>query len=221
MAISRMTTRLINGAPLWHNEIGMTTKGYYYDYRTIIEHYAEVFGEKNIIVRLFDRTSLTDGDVRADFEALLGLPREMLGRAPDSNTSFSAPAMAFLAEWNALNPRGKSVASPDPSRERLGLLVTALRENTGPRLRLSPERIEVFLAPYREGNEWVRQRFFPERASLFPEDYKENPVGGFLAWEADRFRRSAARAAAVLYEAFPSEADAPAEEPVATAAANG
>ena len=124
-------------------------------------------------VRLFDRETLVGGSVVDDFVAAWQLgPIEGFAPVADQNESIRPAAQEFL---RAVNP----LLEPIP-----GLPIEEVRGPLAARLALlfpgrgaRPARAEVeaFYGQFRASNERLRQRFFPERARLFDEDFSAYP----------------------------------------------
>ncbi|MCB1501612.1 MAG: hypothetical protein KDK07_17800 [Bauldia sp.] len=214
LAISRLTTLIVNGSTsIPRGILPEVSYSYYFDYKTIIAEYESVFGGSNILVGLYDRCLLKDGDIRSDFEQRARIEPGTLGRAADSNTGLSLEALEFVAEWNRISQEG------DPSetglrRDQLRAWMPLLRAHDGDRPRPRPEDVDHFMAPYSAGNEWVRQRYFPERKTLFPIRDEGHAVCTTPRDES-RAGRSAARAAATLFGSVPAESDGAAANLVA------
>ncbi len=199
MAVSDLSTRVIDGVPIPRTLIVPSAEpARFFDYGAMVEEYAEVFGAANIIVRLYERDALVDGNVVADFERLAGMPANALDRIPGRNVSFSIPALEFLDEYNALHPKVRD-GKVDPARAgRLAQLVPLLRRLPGPRPVPRPLDVAAFLAPYEAGNRRILREFFPGRPALFSDDYRLYPKDGILLPDEETAGRRAGRAAAAL-----------------------
>ena len=122
-----------------------------------------VLRPRDVQVRLFDRKDLGWRHVVDDFLATWKLgPPECFAQVADQNRSIEPVAQEFLRQVNPdLEPIG-------------GLPIEEVRGPLGARLALlfpgrgaRPARAEVeaFYGQYRESNERVRQRYFPDRAT--------------------------------------------------------
>lgn len=144
------------------------------DYARILEEWGAEFGRDSLRPRLFDRAELIDGDVVADFQAVAGLPTLPEEKRPDErNPSLNPKAQAFLEDLaKSAGRRGpKFLALPGHSR-----IVGILNQGHAGSGRM-PSRAEVaaFMDQARDSNEVVRAAWFPERTTLFSEDYSKFP----------------------------------------------
>jgi len=159
----------------------------HYDYAGLLRRWAEVFGEDAVLPRLFERELLVNGDAIDDFLALCGAEGAVPAADPNrsSNPSADGRGQALMvavgvAMGNALPGHGPALS--DPVWRHFTELVTEAMPGRGWR----PARAEAreFLDRFRDGNEWIRQRWFPERDSLFTDDLDRLPeVATFPAGE--------------------------------------
>ena len=124
-------------------------------------------------VRLFDRQTLTGGSVVDDFVATWNLgPLDGLTPVADQNESIRPAAQEFLRRLNpSLDPLPNLPI--DEVRGPLAARLASLFPGRGAR----PARAEVeaFYAKFRPSNERLRQRYFPDRPTLFDEDFSAYP----------------------------------------------
>lgn len=137
----------------------------YLDYDHRISMWEKAFGQDNLMVRLFDRGLLKDGDIVPDILALMGYDEHGLVRMPDSNVS--------LGRLRAkIGHIANEVIGDDAVTEKL--LQALPHQDT--RMIPSAADAERFLAPYREGNRRLNQRLeittYPD---LFPDDFSDYP----------------------------------------------
>lgn len=142
----------------------------YYNYDRLLDRWATVFGEADVVPRIFCRKELSQGDICADFLELCGLDGRSLVHAPDTNRALSGEAQAFLERMNALLP----------AAQRSTLL--RMLETTGTAPGATPSRAEAeqFMAIFAESNEAVRKRWFPDRDRLFNVDFSTYPEQPFI-----------------------------------------
>jgi hypothetical protein len=146
---------------------------YYYDYRALLEGYARVFGKETLRVRLFEEPELLGGDAVRDFMAQIGMP-EFAEYVPivRRNESLTPVALRFLSVFNRRVPLFVNQA-PNPL---WGNLVAVLEEHYSGAGYTPPRRVaEAFYRAFEDSNRWVRQEFFPHRATLFSEDFSSCP----------------------------------------------
>ncbi len=139
------------------------------DYRRIFEDWAAAFGEENIRFRLFDRQAFVGGELIRDFTTAAGLPPELPYVLPrPANRTLSAAGMEIAARFNRRIP---VFADGRPNPIRMGGHFMRLLEpwlTQGPKPILKEADRQAVQQRFRESNEFIRRRFFPERATLFP-----------------------------------------------------
>ena len=139
------------------------------DSRALLQRWGGVFGREALAVRLFEPECFVRGDLLCDAVEALGLEwDERFARPPRANESLNLLEMELLRVVNHLQG-GCPVFAGTPKallyevmHRHLGLLDT-------PALRFAPppQVTAAWRAWAAAGNEWVRQEFFPRRASLF------------------------------------------------------
>jgi tetratricopeptide (TPR) repeat protein len=138
-----------------------------YDYAALLDDWAAVFGEAAVQPRIFEPSSLAQGDVVDDFIAAAGLPltvpaEEALRR---SNLSLTPGALDLLRAV-AGQLRREGGFSPEAVAWRR-LVATVNDALPGRGWRADPAQAARFLARFEAVNEAVRRRWFPDRPSLF------------------------------------------------------
>lgn len=177
LAVSRFSTRLKAGnaadAPIFPNPRGRLPVNY--DYAALLDRIAEVFGEDNMIVRLYDRSQFVGGDLLSDFRAATGIDQALeLDRPERRNLSLSAVGLRFLEVFNRHVPdRIDGRMNPD----RQGLVPIMEAHYAGRSSLVARADAEAFYDRFREGNAAVKARFFPDlqRDTLFDEDFSAYP----------------------------------------------
>lgn len=142
----------------------------YLDYNSRIGHWADAFGDDNVIVRVYDRSLLKDGDSVSDFLELVGLGDMKLDQPVERNVS-----MGFVRTkiGHILND-----VLPD---QALRSAVLGRLPETGGKLLPSRAEAQAFLEPYLEGNLQLNKRLkispvagiFSEDFSMFPEEPRD------------------------------------------------
>ncbi len=137
----------------------------YFEYGRALERWVEVFGQDRVEVRLFDRGTLRSGDVVRDFLGLIDVDPSRFAEPPRINERLDGRAQAFLLQVNrALRPLPPEEATR--IRDVVVDVLAALPRGSG--LQLSEPEARDFMALFEEQNEWVRARWFPSSATLFP-----------------------------------------------------
>jgi hypothetical protein len=167
------------------------------DYAEILDDWAGVFGKDAIVPRIFARDALLDGDVVADFVQVAGIgPFVPLKDGVERNASLR-PHAQLLLRMVAAEAMAQGISSDDyfalPGRGHLLRVLEERFSGTG----LLPSRAEAttYLEQCRASNERVRAAWFPERTTLFPEDFSRYPEASVLPTDAEML--SAAVAAVV------------------------
>lgn len=128
------------------------------DYVAVLAPWERVFGRENVVVRVYDRARLVDGDVVADFLSVIGVgPGEVPTLEGDANPSIGGPLLEAKRRLNGLGL--------DEERLRLATLVPLRRlAEAEPALRAKPTApaafVEAFRARYVESNAAVAARYF-------------------------------------------------------------
>jgi hypothetical protein len=173
VALSLYSTRLKSGAVDRTILPRTNAEDPYFNYDRSLALWENGFGRANVHVRLFDRQALVGGSVVGDFLAAwrLGAP-EAYTPVPDQNESIRPAAQEFLRLVNAhLEP-----IAGLPIEEVRGPLAARLAKLLpGRGARPGRAEAEAFYALFRSSNEAVRARYFPERESLFDEDFTAYP----------------------------------------------
>lgn len=147
-----------------------------YDYAALLGNWSGVFGEAAVVPRIFERTSMRDGDVLADFLEVCGLSDAPLPkpRAPVRNQSMDLQGQTLLLAIGRLlqEQNGTEKVGGKMWDELTGVVSHCC---PGQGWRPSQAEAKAFMEQYEASNESVRQRWFPERATLFDPDYSKLP----------------------------------------------
>lgn len=173
VAVSLYSTRLKSGAldrailPQTHADSP------YFNYHRFLSRWERAFGRANVHVRIFDRRNLVGGSIVDDFVAAWDLGAlQDFDAVPDKNESIRPAAQEFLRLVNAhLSP-----VAGLPIDEVRGPLVARLATLLpGRGARPCRAEVEAFYAKYRPSNDVVRALHFPDRETLFDEDFSSYP----------------------------------------------
>jgi len=158
------TNRAVIGKPDANNP--------YYNYETLLDRWADVFGDQHIIPRILEPSRLHNGTLIADFCHVTGLPDpcDLLAVA-DRNVSLTATAQEFLRLFNQFVP-GHACGQPHPLR---GPIADYLEQGFSGRPRMPARQDAIqFYAAYRPSNDRVANRWFGFE-HLFEEDFSSYP----------------------------------------------
>jgi hypothetical protein len=142
--------------------------GVLHHYDELLARWGAVFGQANVLPMIFEPATLHDGDAVTDFflrsglESALPPRRARMNANPSMNSEGQALLRGIGGRLQAKNP-GKNIN--DALWHRLHTLVT----ETCPGRGWQPQaaEAEAFMARFADGNEKVRARYFPSRATLF------------------------------------------------------
>ena len=133
----------------------------YYD--ELVKTWDAAFPNGEIVPRRFGRTYLRDGDVVADFFGLMGLEEIPEDRAlpAENNPSPCRDALELLTLLNASGGAFNMRAV-----QRRFIRLQPPRTGDGVRF-VSKQAAREMMDHYAEGNEWLRQTYFPDEKQLF------------------------------------------------------
>jgi hypothetical protein len=152
-----------------------------YDYWNILQKWESVFGKENIIVRLFEREQLFEGDLLSDFTKTLKIELKKYKKVKNLNESLDADSLDFLRLINHFVPR---FINNDINQNRINI-ISSLRiysKYYGDKKSLSmpKEMLESFMLNFEESNEQVANYFLNRsNGKLFINDF-QNEGGSFV-----------------------------------------
>ena len=131
-------------------------------YSFVLPRFDRVFGAEQVQVWKFDPARFPDGDVVKDFCGRLGIDVPP-GQAIRKNESLSRDAVSLLYHY-----RTASLCADNDSQARRAdqLLITALSDLKGPKLRLGRRILEDLFARNRHHLDWIEARVGEEMTAL-------------------------------------------------------
>lgn len=170
--ISSYSQRIKNGSVLHWSDMAEAHDPGVWDYASLLDVWRSI--HENIIVRVFERGQLVDGDAVRDFVSIIGCADFPVADVPRTNESLDARSMEFLRRLNTYFPRfieGKI------NKERSALVAALEQISDGRPLRMGREAANRFLTRYEECNarvarEYLRRadgRLFLDKVSDEPE----------------------------------------------------
>lgn len=148
------------------------------DYAAMLDAWSGVFGADAVRPRVFERQSLVAGDAVADFAEVTGLGPmgEPLIQGNVNPSNRPAAQMLLQALFKAATHDGGLTSSQFVSSDGFRAFMRELDANYAGTGAL-PTRGEAraFYESCRDANERVRRSWFPERRSLFDEDFGRYP----------------------------------------------
>jgi len=168
----------------------------YFDYRRLIERFLPHLPVEKIKVVLYPEEE-GGGDSVTEFARLAGLDPALAGGASQRiNLPMPVEAQYVMSEVNKLLPMSFPSGRRNRHLKKLHAEIEASVRGTRRQARRADA--QTFAARYEASNAWVRETFFPQRASLFSERFGQYPnevdYGRLrieLADEVRRFRQMA------------------------------
>ena len=141
------------------------------NFKSKLDRFSEVFGDKNIVVRPFERAHFPDADVLKDFAALCGIPAEIVAKQnnPASNATLSKEVTEALGQ---LKRTGTDINTREVIRT-LGRIRPEGAIRSGDCYTLDERR--ALLTRFAESNEAIKARYCPHLPQLFDTADLENP----------------------------------------------
>ena len=178
MAISRMSEMAKAALPLQLMP-AEPSKGFdIFDHRGTTKFWDGALGPGKFHPRLFEQSSLVQGNVVCDLCSIIGIDQKGLELPERKNVSIPFYAVRLLDQLNRYVPRHWTDGTSIPSRWQLvSLVMEALK--TGDPIKPTENEIEYYRKTYMVSNEWVRKKYFPDRKKLFAglEGTAKNEVG--------------------------------------------
>jgi len=147
------------------------------DYFAKCERWASVFGEAAVFPRIFPDSALASYDLIDDFAQLSGIAdtpvHAQLLRPGRRNQAWDWRAVEFIRLINDHLPALED-GKVSPARTRLERILKNRFPECEQRLPARADAIS-FYDTYRESNECLRAKWFPQQASLFNEDFSKYP----------------------------------------------
>jgi len=159
------------------------TQDHRYNYERKLSLWAEVFGEENVNVRIYDRNTLVGGDVVKDFFSIMAYEPGLDIKIPTTlNARLDHIALQFLLEFNKYVPSFlKESVNPDRGNVTNALAAKSM----GPALAISAPVLRDIAKLYDESNARIARRFLGRSdGKLFADmEYEDNPQGEALTAE--------------------------------------
>ncbi|MEM8633388.1 MAG: hypothetical protein AAGF33_00285 [Pseudomonadota bacterium] len=153
--------------------------------RRPMHYYAELrkwvayFGRANVCPILFPDSVPEARDLIQDYCDIAGIKGVYDPVEADHfkrNTTLDGRAIELLRQLNELSgPKQSSKTEIAKRRRFLERLLTAEFRSNPQRIQPARKDVEAFYDRYRAGNEAIRAMFFPDRATLFDEDFSKYP----------------------------------------------
>ena len=144
----------------------------YFDFQALLDRWAHVFGEENIVPRIYSHDALVNGDVLDDFLHVTGIEHAGAIKPAKRNAALSGEAQATLLRINRSMEKVNTASANALRKEIVSFLELNRAGQAG-----KPERAEAefFYHAFDASNEAVARRWFG-RNKLFDDDFSEYPV---------------------------------------------
>lgn len=147
------------------------------DYGKIIGRWANHFGRESLRPILFPDSVTEKRDLLVDFCNVIGakgIYSKKDAKDYRLNTAVDGRAVELLRLLNIEFPRRSGRAIP-PGRKMLEKKIRSIDWSPMVKIEPSAEEAREFYQQFREDNEDVRANFFPDRKTLFSEDFSKYP----------------------------------------------
>jgi hypothetical protein len=162
-----------------------------YHYLRMLGVWERAVGRENLVVRVFDKTAFAQGDLQADFRDAAAIPPDDRYAPPTrTNESLDAAAQSLLLELcdritsrqeRTVACRVRRILRPWQPRKVKPIDLPAslanflMQHRTGRPLLPGRAWAEHVMTAFREENEEIRRRYFPDRPALFDDRFEEYP----------------------------------------------
>ena len=136
----------------------------YFEYGKTLDLWADAFGQENIAVRLFEPDGLLFGDVVQDLLFRIHVDPSRFTAFPRANEGLDAAAQHFLKQ---LNGSLSHLAPNEAARIRERVVDILMQKRRGSGRKLTTSEASSFIAQFKDENDSVRRRWFPDRPTLF------------------------------------------------------
>jgi hypothetical protein len=145
----------------------------YYQYDELVKRWGKVFGKQALTVGLYPKIMDAEGTILYDFCRKCNI-RLFGKKMPDHvNNSVNAAGLRFIQTMNAFLDERPKPRNAKLRSEIIGLVTELF---SGPMYVLDKKTAMAFVQPFEEGNEIIRQQFFPEQEDLlFSNNYDHYP----------------------------------------------
>lgn len=148
---------------------------YYYNYERMLSLWAAAFGESSIVVRVFERPVLKNGDVVDDMFDLMGISRVGMDIPPSLNQSLDARTLQFLQLFRRYVPRFLE-GGPNPDHADIVKALEAMPP--GPKFSVPAATMQHIADMFAPSNARVARRFLGRQdGKLFSEKVYSDAEG--------------------------------------------
>lgn len=173
VSISHYSTRLKTKSFCEIDEhlTGCNPSNKYYDYFSFLSGWSDAFPDEKFDVRIFNKAELYKGDVVADICHLIGISSDSLESVPQVNESVRPTGQEMLKIINKNMP--SLIDGVGRNQERVLLVRIINRIFPGSGQKPDSDTARNIQSQFDEINRKVRDRWFPDRPTLFNIDFKK------------------------------------------------
>lgn len=149
------------------------------NYSHTIKLWSNTFPNSKIIVKIFEKNDLLNGDVVVDFFSLLNVNIHTLNLSwKNENTSLSELGLNFLIEWNSFIKENPQKNFLSLKNKNISSLLIPLVRNilTGNKIRPNLNEIKKINEICSNENEWIKVNYRPDRSSLFENNKHDEDI---------------------------------------------
>lgn len=186
VAVSHYSTYLKRGSKNFNEYLERcNSNNYYYNYYEFLDGWQQDFTKSDLTVRVFQRSELVEGDVVADMAQAIGLDTSNLKSIISTNESLNPTGQECL---RAINHRVPSYIKDIGFNPMHVMLVNTIREIfSGSGQKPNKIQAQKLQEEFNEINEIVRERFFPEKDTLFAIDFENFDEQEAIEWGVVNF----------------------------------
>jgi hypothetical protein len=137
-----------------------------YNYDLMLRPWTKVFGKEALMVKVYERSKMKDGDLVADIFSILDYtPDASMQTPPRGNSRLDAYTLAFLLEFNRHVPASQD-SSLNPLRGNIGAALEVISD--GPKPKCSAEDLQKVIDRFANSNRLVAREYLGiENGQLF------------------------------------------------------
>jgi len=178
LALSLLSTAIKQGFRYPNLKLGKRNRKF--NYALMLKSWARVFGKEALIVRVYEKARLKNGDLLADFASVVGFTGDESGEFPSRKRGrrLDAVSLKFLREFNRHVPTFID-SSWNPLRDHVGDTLEAMSSESNP-MGWSGDPLDEVLQRFAESNAQVAREYLnSEEGKLFSDspiaDYEAEP----------------------------------------------
>lgn len=184
LAMSAHNTSVQGGAKHRFNINTVNYRGAYYDYKSLLQRWENVFGQSNITARVFEKERLLNGNVVDDFCELAGITLHECANSANvnSNERLSVTAQETLLRFNHLEDNDPLLRGLTKNfiRQSLIFQLHSCTDNY-PKTLPCREDVKSFYAHFKNNNDYIAEKWlnghgFNESFDYYPEVAVEQPI---------------------------------------------